>query len=230
MHMRPLFGSSGMLSVALQLLALGGAAALSVSPAGLAAQGRALCVRMGSTSEEMGIPCVGECAMGSYPKLPESVHPGVVTGKALDDLLNDAKVKGYAIPAVNCGTLHRGTRCTIVAPPPSAPMPCSSALTYFCGSPRDAQSPPPPSTRASRPPVRWMRPSSSSSRRAARSFTLARVSTIPTTRRRSRVRCRARSTCARWPSSTASPSSFTPTTAPRTSFRGSTAVRTRPRA
>jgi len=120
--MRPLFGSSGMLSVALQLLALGGAAALSVSPAGLAAQGRALCVRMGSTSEEMGIPCVGECAMGSYPKLPESVHPGVVTGKALDDLLNDAKVKGYAIPAVNCVTSSSVNACLEAARKMDAPI------------------------------------------------------------------------------------------------------------
>mmetsp|Transcript_5796 Transcript_5796/g.7759 ORF Transcript_5796/g.7759 Transcript_5796/m.7759 type:complete len:400 (-) Transcript_5796:183-1382(-) len=33
--------------------------------------------------------------------LPESVKPGVVTGKALDDLLNHAKDNGYAIPGVN---------------------------------------------------------------------------------------------------------------------------------
>lgn len=33
--------------------------------------------------------------------LPESVKPGVVTGKALDDLLNHAKENGYAIPGVN---------------------------------------------------------------------------------------------------------------------------------
>lgn len=33
--------------------------------------------------------------------MPESVKPGVVTGKALDDLLNHAKENGYAIPGVN---------------------------------------------------------------------------------------------------------------------------------
>ena len=33
--------------------------------------------------------------------MPASIKPGVVTGKALVDLLNDAKQKGYAIPGVN---------------------------------------------------------------------------------------------------------------------------------
>lgn len=37
----------------------------------------------------------------AFAKLPASVKPGVVTGKALLDLLNDAKAKGYAIPGVN---------------------------------------------------------------------------------------------------------------------------------
>merc|ERR1711988_1152513 len=36
--------------------------------------------------------------------LPASVKPGVVTGKALVDLLDHAKENGYAIPAVNCVT------------------------------------------------------------------------------------------------------------------------------
>mmetsp|Transcript_37551 Transcript_37551/g.79808 ORF Transcript_37551/g.79808 Transcript_37551/m.79808 type:complete len:505 (-) Transcript_37551:293-1807(-) len=40
--------------------------------------------------------------LGSFPKLPDSVHPGVVTGQALQDLLNWAKEKKFAIPAVNC--------------------------------------------------------------------------------------------------------------------------------
>jgi len=40
----------------------------------------------------------------SFPKLPDSVKPGVVTGKALTDLLKTAKEHGYAIPAVNCVT------------------------------------------------------------------------------------------------------------------------------
>mmetsp|Transcript_5931 Transcript_5931/g.14071 ORF Transcript_5931/g.14071 Transcript_5931/m.14071 type:complete len:397 (-) Transcript_5931:281-1471(-) len=40
----------------------------------------------------------------SFPKLPDSVKPGVVTGKALKELLATAKEHGYAIPAVNCVT------------------------------------------------------------------------------------------------------------------------------
>merc|ERR1719453_408705 len=41
---------------------------------------------------------------GAFPRLPDSVKPGVVTGKALNDLLECAKENGFAIPAVNCVT------------------------------------------------------------------------------------------------------------------------------
>lgn len=37
----------------------------------------------------------------SFAKLPASVKPGVVTGQALVDLLDNAKENGYAIPGVN---------------------------------------------------------------------------------------------------------------------------------
>jgi fructose-bisphosphate aldolase class II len=37
----------------------------------------------------------------TYKKLPASIKPGVVTGKALVDLLANAKEQGYAIPGVN---------------------------------------------------------------------------------------------------------------------------------
>jgi len=37
----------------------------------------------------------------AFAKLPASVKPGVVTGDALDDLLDNAKEAGYAIPGVN---------------------------------------------------------------------------------------------------------------------------------
>merc|ERR1719253_356487 len=40
----------------------------------------------------------------AFPKMPDSVKPGVVTGSALKDLLQCAKDGGYAIPAVNCVT------------------------------------------------------------------------------------------------------------------------------
>lgn len=39
--------------------------------------------------------------MKAFPNMPESVKPGVVTGKALVDLLDYAKQKGFAIPGVN---------------------------------------------------------------------------------------------------------------------------------
>jgi fructose-bisphosphate aldolase class II len=47
-----------------------------------------------SVSEEFGLPCLDECALEKYPNLPESVHPGVLSGKAMMDLLADAKAKG----------------------------------------------------------------------------------------------------------------------------------------
>jgi hypothetical protein len=39
-----------------------------------------------------------------YPKLPDSVKPGVLYGDAVKDLLNHAKTNCYAIPSVNCVT------------------------------------------------------------------------------------------------------------------------------
>jgi hypothetical protein len=45
--------------------------------------------------EELGIPCE-KSAAESYPNLPKSVHPGVLTGQALIDLLNHAKENGKA--------------------------------------------------------------------------------------------------------------------------------------
>jgi len=49
---------------------------------------------MSRMSDELGIPCEDECALDKFPKLPPSVHPGVVTGQALIDLLNHAKEHG----------------------------------------------------------------------------------------------------------------------------------------
>jgi hypothetical protein len=48
----------------------------------------------GGVAGELGLPCEDECALVSYPKLPSSVHPGVLSGRALMDLLNDAREKG----------------------------------------------------------------------------------------------------------------------------------------
>jgi hypothetical protein len=50
--------------------------------------------REGGVADELGIPCEGECEISRYPNLPDSVHPGVLSGQALIDLLQDAKTKG----------------------------------------------------------------------------------------------------------------------------------------
>ena len=47
-----------------------------------------------SISEELDLPCENDCAIDKYPKLPESVHPGVLSGQAMVDLLNHAKENG----------------------------------------------------------------------------------------------------------------------------------------
>lgn len=54
-----------------------------------------------SVSQEFGVPA-DPMVPNIYPNMPDSIHPGVVTGKALRDLLDHAKQNGYAIPAVNC--------------------------------------------------------------------------------------------------------------------------------
>jgi hypothetical protein len=48
----------------------------------------------GGSSAELGLPCVDECALESFPNLPPSVHPGVLSGQAQIDLLNHAKENG----------------------------------------------------------------------------------------------------------------------------------------
>jgi len=75
-----------------------------------------------SLADELGIPCMGECAMGAYPNLPESVHPGVVTGQSLRDLLAHAKANGFAIPAVNCVTSSSVNACLEAARKNDAPI------------------------------------------------------------------------------------------------------------
>lgn len=50
-------------------------------------------------SEELGTPCEEECALDSFPNLPPSVHPGVVTGQAMIDLLDHAKTNGETMVA-----------------------------------------------------------------------------------------------------------------------------------
>merc|ERR1719316_1554747 len=77
---------------------------------------------MGATSEDLGIPCVGDCDIQAYPNLPASVQPGVVTGQAMMDLLNWAKENGYAIPAVNCVSSSSVNACLEAARKADAPI------------------------------------------------------------------------------------------------------------
>jgi len=60
--------------------------------------------------------------MNEYPNLPDTVHPGVLSGQALSDLLADAKAKGYAIPAVNCVTSSSINACLEAARRNDAPI------------------------------------------------------------------------------------------------------------
>lgn len=81
-----------------------------------------LSMNSGGMSEELGIPCDEECALESYPNLPASVHPGVLSGQPMLDLLEDAKTKGYAIPAVNCVTSSSINACLEAARKNDAPI------------------------------------------------------------------------------------------------------------
>lgn len=45
-------------------------------------------------ADELDLPCEEECALKSFPNLPESVHPGVLSGQAMMDLLDHAKENG----------------------------------------------------------------------------------------------------------------------------------------
>jgi hypothetical protein len=49
---------------------------------------------LSGVAEELDLPCEDECAITSFPNMPESVHPGVLTGQAQLDLLNHAKENG----------------------------------------------------------------------------------------------------------------------------------------
>ena len=64
----------------------------------------------------------GGGGMGAYPNLPPSVKPGVLTGQAVLDLLEDAKKRGYAIPAVNCVTSSSVNACLEAAAKAKAPI------------------------------------------------------------------------------------------------------------
>lgn len=52
---------------------------------------------LNNVAEDFNIPCSDECAMESYPNLPDTIHPGVVSGQALVDLLDHAKTNGKIV-------------------------------------------------------------------------------------------------------------------------------------
>jgi len=74
---------------------------------------------MGTMADELGLPCTD---IPAFPKLPASVHPGVLSGQAMMDLLADAKEKGYAIPAVNCVSSSGINACLEAARKNDAPI------------------------------------------------------------------------------------------------------------
>lgn len=73
--------------------------------------------------DEKRFPILSKSApTGTYPKLPETVHPGVVTGESLKDLLNWAKENKVAIPAVNCVSSSSINSCLEAARKNDAPV------------------------------------------------------------------------------------------------------------
>lgn len=106
-------------TLALALLAVGAQGFTLTSARAL--PGRRTGLHM-STSADMGIPCTEECALPGFPNMPASVHPGVLTGQAVVDLLEHAKKNGYAIPAVNCVTSSSVNACLEAARRNDAPI------------------------------------------------------------------------------------------------------------
>lgn len=76
----------------------------------------------GGMSDDIGIPCEDACALEKFPNLPDSVHPGVLSGQAMIDLLEHAKENGYAIPAVNCVSSSGINACLEAARANDAPI------------------------------------------------------------------------------------------------------------
>ncbi|CAJ1955097.1 unnamed protein product [Cylindrotheca closterium] len=84
--------------------------------------GRSPIQKLQSMAGDVGIPCEDECALESFPNLPPSVHPGVLSGQAMMDLLDHAKQNGYAIPAVNCVSSSGINACLEAARKNDAPI------------------------------------------------------------------------------------------------------------
>lgn len=76
------------------------------------------------TGDEKRFPILTKRKVSSatLPRLPESVHPGVVTGQAYIDLLNWAKENKCALPAVNCVSSSGINACLEAARKADAPI------------------------------------------------------------------------------------------------------------
>lgn len=92
--------------IALLASALMGSGSADAFTAGVSRSSRVSPLRE-KMAEELDIPCEEECALESFPNMPASVHPGVVTGQAMVDLLDHAKENGK-LPLI------RGTRKSCV--------------------------------------------------------------------------------------------------------------------
>lgn len=75
---------------------------------------RSLCAspKMETFASEMGLPNVLE----KFPKMPLSVHPGVLSGQALIDILEHAKTQGKEFPFLSPSSAHFGCH---------TPLPCN---------------------------------------------------------------------------------------------------------
>jgi len=67
----------------------------------VAVQGFTPAAKFGATSSPTALNMATGTDTKTFTKLPASVKPGVVSGKALVDLLQHAKKEGFAIPGVN---------------------------------------------------------------------------------------------------------------------------------
>ena len=77
------------MKLSIALLLISGARAFAPS-----FSGNSPVTKLNNMASDVGIPCEDECAIGKFPNLPESVHPGVLSGQAMMDLLSHAKENG----------------------------------------------------------------------------------------------------------------------------------------
>ena len=76
------------------LIALASSHAAAFAPSSFGFNRQTSIQKMGGMSDDLGVPCEDECAIEGYEGLPDSIHPGVLSGQAMMDLLNHAKQNG----------------------------------------------------------------------------------------------------------------------------------------